>query len=117
MSLPCPCHIHEVSISDFQAYTLDESAWSLRFDMFDEISEPRTTKRKRQEILLSVMYIGLGILFLAKGYYTRNSSEIFLGLVWIFGGLVRAWRSGEIDEAPITQLRINQLAEPKNQGH
>jgi hypothetical protein len=94
-----------------RAYTSGESTWPPGGVMFDQISEPRTTKRKRQEILLGIAYFGLGILYLAKACYTWEPWDFFLGSVWLFGGLVWALRSRTIDDDPTTQLRINHQAE------
>jgi uncharacterized membrane protein HdeD (DUF308 family) len=75
--------------------------------MFNEISESRTSKLRRRAVVVSILYLGIGVFDLIKFRYTHISDHALWGCVWLIVGVVWWFKFRHVGEARVTKLSID----------
>ena len=75
--------------------------------MFDEISEPVTSKSKRRMLLGSIFSLGLALAYIGKFWYTHQVDHGLQGAVWLIIAALWAYKSRHLGEKGTTTLGID----------
>jgi len=74
--------------------------------MFEEVSEPITSRLKRRVVFLSVLYLGMAVADLVEFWYTHRVGYGLKAALWLVAALFWAYRFRHFGEPQLTKLDI-----------